>query len=70
VPEDEDYGEYFKIRSDGEAIYRRAFSPSDVIRFRFDGWQKVEPLPPAPPAPKAERPARTRPTPATDGPAA
>lgn len=62
------YGEFSKVNDRGDLIYRTAYSPADAIRFQFDGWQKVEPLPPiqpVPPSAPAERATgRARTTPA------
>jgi len=40
------YGVWVKATDDGEEIRRTAHSSAEAVQFRFDGWQKVEPLPP------------------------
>jgi hypothetical protein len=44
--------------TNGRLIERHAYSPADAVRFRFDGFEKREPLPEIR-RPNVEPPART-----------
>ena len=44
-PAPKTHGTWVKYTDDGRLIERVAYSPADAVRFRYDGFEKQEPLP-------------------------